>query len=171
MDGMDTNDFYQEVNEEIAERLVEEAMSEINRLSDSIDDGDQVINLVNEAMSKLLKTHRPMDMSDESELLPIMRAAHALGEPHVSEVYSPPRVASLAHRFGMRAGLSLDLTVLDEADGEPWSRQAREATQSQDIVAGSQTQTTHRQPNVQSVLSIARAQQRSHGRVEVEDDD
>ena len=58
-------------------------------------------------------------MSNESELLPVVRAAHALRDPHAIGVYSPPRVASLAHKFGTRAGSSLDLTVLDEADGEP----------------------------------------------------
>ena len=49
-----------------------------------------------------------------------MRDAIAMGNPHLAEVYSPPRVTSLAHQFGLRAGFALDLTVLDEDDGLPW---------------------------------------------------
>ena len=37
----------------------------------------------------------------------------------VSEVYSPPRVVALAHKFGLRPGFSLDITVDDET-GKPW---------------------------------------------------
>ena len=46
-------------------------MTEISKPSGSIHEGDHVIHGVNEAMSKLLKTHRAMDMSIESELLPV----------------------------------------------------------------------------------------------------
>ena len=60
-------------------------MAKIDKLSDSIDDGNQVIKLLNEAMSKLLKT----------------QAAHALGDPHVREMYSPPRMTSPAYKVGM----------------------------------------------------------------------
>ena len=37
------------------------------------------------------------------------------------EICPPPRVASLAHRYNLRAGFALDLTVIDEDDGEPWN--------------------------------------------------
>ena len=54
-------------------------------LSDSIDEGDQVINPMDEAKPKLLKERRSMDMPSEQELLPVMRAAHALVDPHVGK--------------------------------------------------------------------------------------
>ena len=58
-------------------------------------------------------------LSDDSQLLALMRAANQIGHPHVSEVYSPPRVTSLAHRFGLRPGMALNLTTIDE-NGVPW---------------------------------------------------
>ena len=39
---------------------------------------------------------------------------------HVSEMWSPPRVTKLAHRFGLSAGFAYDLTVNDE-NGNPWN--------------------------------------------------
>ncbi len=38
----------------------------------------------------------------------------------VAEVYSPPRVADVASKMGMKGGWPLDLTGLDPADGQPW---------------------------------------------------
>ena len=38
----------------------------------------------------------------------------------MAEVYSPPRVAKMAKRLGMKAGWSLDLTGIDESDNEQW---------------------------------------------------
>ena len=48
-----------------------------------------------------------------------MRDATSMGDPHVSEIYSPPMTCALASRYGMRAGFSLDLTVLND-EGIPW---------------------------------------------------
>ena len=42
------------------------------------------------------------------------------GAADVAEIYSPPRVAKMAKRLGMKAGWSLDLTSRDELDNEPW---------------------------------------------------
>ena len=53
-------------------------------------------------------------------LINIMRDANAMGAPHVTEVFSPPRVASLAKRFELRPGCALDLTTTDDEDGQPW---------------------------------------------------
>ena len=53
------------------------------------------------------------------DVLGVLRDAATMGSPHVSEIYSPPRVCSLASRFGMRPGFSLDLTVCDN-EGNPW---------------------------------------------------
>ena len=40
-------------------------------------------------------------------------------EMDVAEVYSPPRIADMAKKMGLRAGWSLDLTTCDES-GKPW---------------------------------------------------
>ena len=50
----------------------------------------------------------------------VLRLASSMGRPDVAEVYSPPRVAALAERFGLVPGFSLDLSVLDPNDGLPW---------------------------------------------------
>ena len=42
------------------------------------------------------------------------------GVADVAEIYSPPRVAKMAKRLGMKAGWSLDLTSIDGLDNEPW---------------------------------------------------
>ena len=38
---------------------------------------------------------------------------------HVAEVYSPPRVTAMAHKYWMNPGFALDLTVEDE-EGNAW---------------------------------------------------
>ena len=119
-DEFDTSDFYMEVNDQVASDIVDNTMSEISQLTDTIDDGTQLINLVNEAMKKMMQTYRPTDDEPDHDIIGVMRAAHQLGDPHVSEIYSPTRVTSLASKYGMRPGFALDLTVLD-TDGEPWN--------------------------------------------------
>ena len=39
---------------------------------------------------------------------------------HVSEICSPPRVFSFAHKLGLTAGFALDLLESDPFDGKPW---------------------------------------------------
>ena len=39
---------------------------------------------------------------------------------HVSEVYSPPRVTSMAKKMRLVPGMTFDLTVDDPDDGQPW---------------------------------------------------
>ena len=39
---------------------------------------------------------------------------------HVTEVYSPPRVTSMAQKLGLIPGMALDLTTTDDDDGKPW---------------------------------------------------
>ena len=41
-------------------------------------------------------------------------------DSHVSEMYSPPRVTSMASKMGLIPGMALDLTTVDEDDGKPW---------------------------------------------------
>ena len=38
----------------------------------------------------------------------------------VAEVYSPPRMARAAKRHGLKGGWSLDITVNDPLDNQPW---------------------------------------------------
>lgn len=42
-----------------------------------------------------------------------------MNQVQVAEAYSPPRVAVMANKIGLRGGWSLDLTTHDE-DGTPW---------------------------------------------------
>ncbi len=42
------------------------------------------------------------------------------GGVDISEVYSPRRVVAMAEAMGLRGGLSMDLTTLDE-EGKPWN--------------------------------------------------
>ena len=39
---------------------------------------------------------------------------------HVSEIYSKPRVTSMAEKMGLVSGMALDLTTVDPDDGKPW---------------------------------------------------
>ena len=43
----------------------------------------------------------------------------AILNTHISEVYSPPRLAKIAHEYGLLAGTSFDITMNDET-GMPW---------------------------------------------------
>ena len=115
--GDDTTEFYREVNEELAERVEEEAMQDINMAQNSED----VINILHKAMSKIMKVHTPKPIDSDKELLQLMRTARLLGEPHVSEIYSPPRVTAIADQFGMRPGFALGLNVNDPFDNKPWN--------------------------------------------------
>ena len=45
---------------------------------------------------------------------------------HVSEVYSPPRVAKLAHKLNLSPGFSIDLREIDPYDGKPWDLSLKE---------------------------------------------
>ena len=38
----------------------------------------------------------------------------------VAEVYSPPRITQIAEKIGLNPWWSLDLTVDDPEDGQPW---------------------------------------------------
>ena len=62
----------------------------------------------------------PKPFTDKVRLVELMRLAHAMGQPDVAEVYSPPRVANLAHHSNLMPGFALDISVLDPDDGLPW---------------------------------------------------
>ena len=109
-----------EVNEDLATKITDNAMVEIDKLGNSDADNDQLMNIINEAMSNVLKAYRPPQDMCPGELLSVLRDASSMGDPHVSEIYSPPRICALASKYGMRAGFSLDLTVLNDEE-IPWN--------------------------------------------------
>ena len=57
---LDTNDVYMEVNAELADNMIEEAMDEISKLGDPVKEETQVISIVNGPVKQLLSGHRPM---------------------------------------------------------------------------------------------------------------
>ena len=114
----ETEDFYMEVNDDLGESISAEMMEEIDKLDEGPELSYQIGQLINESMRKVLMTHRPAKMDASHWSLNALRSASAMGHPHISEVYSPPRVCTVAERFGLQPGFSLDLTVLD-SDGSP----------------------------------------------------
>ena len=64
-----------------------------------------------------------MGLISETEMMDIMmlysNEGNVHGGGHVSEVYSPPRVAPLAAKYGLEQGYSLDLTTFGD-DGQPY---------------------------------------------------
>ena len=75
--------------------------------------------MLHSAMGLAIRSCQNTGFTKRDDSLAAMRDAIAMGNPHISEVYSPPRVTSLAHQPGLRAGFALDLSVLDEDDGLP----------------------------------------------------
>ena len=65
------------------------------------------------------KTAKRWD-SDACKALEALKAYGSDVSHHVTEVYSPPRVASMASKLGMIPGMSFDLTRVDPDDGKPW---------------------------------------------------
>ena len=63
----------------------------------------------------------PPKLSDQNQPIGIMRDANKLGSPHATDVYSAPRVASMAKRVGLRVGCALDLTTFDVDGNTPWN--------------------------------------------------
>ena len=153
-DEFDTSDFYMKLKDQVASGIVDNTMTEISHFTDTIDDGTQLINLVNEAMMKLMHTYRPTDDEPDHDIIGVMRAAHQLGDPHVSEIYSPTRVTSSASKYGMRPGFALDLTVLD-TDGEPWNFDDPEKRRrAMDLLTQTKPK-LHREPDVSRFLCLA----------------
>ena len=53
------------------------------------------------------------------------RTMRAIGKNHISEIYSPPRIAEAASALGLKGGWSLDLTTADD-DGKLWNFSCKE---------------------------------------------
>ena len=92
-----------EVNEVMAAKMTDDAMVETDKLGNSDADNDQLMNIINEAMTNVLKACRLAQDMCPGELLSVLCNASSMGEPHVSEINSPPRVCALASKYGMRA--------------------------------------------------------------------
>ena len=72
---------------------------------------------------------RDIDIASIARTAYVKIASEMLGNigHHVSEVYSPPRVTSFAHKLGLIPGFALDLLENDPFDGEPWDFRIRKA--------------------------------------------
>ena len=60
-----------------------------------------------------------IDQGDISVISSIAQELIHFGN-HIAEVFSPPRVTTMASKVGLRPGFSLDLTCPDPHDGKPW---------------------------------------------------
>ena len=54
-----------------------------------------------------------------------LKASHKKTDNDVSEIYSPPRITTVAESTGLRPGWALDLTV-NKPDGKPWDLSIKE---------------------------------------------
>lgn len=125
----DTTDFFMEVNEQTQDSI-EHALDDedITIHDDDMNDSLQCIEKAERIIAGLNMTKLMIGICtcgketerDDKYLLQVLRLASSMGRPDVAEVYSPPRVAALAERFGLMPGFSLDLSVLDPDDGLPW---------------------------------------------------
>ena len=104
IDPMDTADFFREVDKD----------------EESVDEGDMV-DIIDDAIALLESTIKPPVIESGNVLLEVLRNANALGHADVAEIYSPPRVTTLAEKYGLLPGLALDLSVTDPDDGLPWN--------------------------------------------------
>ena len=103
------------------DRITENLLKDIETIDENDDNPSDLLTMViNKHAMYLFQSMPPARVNDDDLLLSLMRDANKIGAPHVSEVYSPPRVTSLAKRFGVRPGCALDLTVIDDHDGLPW---------------------------------------------------
>ena len=108
----DTTDFYKEVDE-----------AQDNWAADNCADDDELMNSIEQidnVMSIIESVVKPEAFEDSKMLIEVLRLANSMGQPNVAEVYSPPRVTSLAERFGLLPGFALDLTTTDPEDSMPW---------------------------------------------------
>ena len=87
---------------------------------DTAETVEGVISVSLKAMHKAMGAYQARGFTNHSDLINIVRDANLLGSPHVSELYSPPRIISFAQLVGLRPGMAFDLTMLDEDDGLRW---------------------------------------------------
>ena len=99
--------------------LADDAMNALDMINENHPNAREKLRDILDDINVHYDAYKVPLLKCDAQLLALMRAANCLGNPHVIEVYSPPRVTSLAHRFGLRPGMALDLTTVDE-NGLPW---------------------------------------------------
>ena len=106
---------------------------------------------VQTAIMEIERRQRQMRRSAKEEQINNMIKSILLKQMVVAEVYSPLRIADMAHKFCLRAGWSLDLTTCDE-NGEPlgFKRPPDEKRCSKEINTR-QIQVIHRESHVPSL--------------------
>ena len=73
--------------------------------------------LVKDIIEKLEKASQSKPPKVRSVRREILRHVPGI---EVAEMYSPPRITEMARKLGMDGGWALDLTEVDEEDGQPW---------------------------------------------------
>ena len=97
---------------------------------------DDFHKMINEELGD--KFYQAVDEIDGTQDDVIMKLVDAFNV-HIAEVYSPPRVAKLAHEYGLVPGTSFDITTNDET-GLPWNfdsrttREVQEKTQTREAI-------------------------------------
>ena len=109
---------YQELNQDINDQIITDMK---NRMKEATGEVDMPSSMLEDAMTKIVHSDRVTSNVTMKEFIQLVRDAKVMGAPHVSEIYSPPRVTSLAHKFNLRPGFPLDLTIIDEDDGKAWA--------------------------------------------------
>ena len=105
-DPIDTTEFYREVDEAF------ESMAE--EIRDTETEDTEMINQVSETREEMEDTAHELRKA-------IAYMSNGCSFPDIAEIYSPPRVTALAHRFKLNPGFALDLTVSDPEDGLDWN--------------------------------------------------
>ena len=100
-------------------QLLEDIAYDVNQHILYLDENDpdlqlNIMKILSEANDLFYERVNVIKPCDDAELLVLMRAAHKIGYPHVTEAYSPPRATALAQTCGLRAGRAMDLTTVDE---------------------------------------------------------
>ena len=105
-----------EQNDDMLDEITQERMHKIDNTENKAD----LILALHEARKTYVVAYRPPGARHHHDLLDVVHEAQILGDPRDAKIYSPPNVTSIAHRYNMRAGSALDLTIVVEDDGEPW---------------------------------------------------
>ena len=106
-----------EQNDDMLQHISKDLMAKRNDANHGCD----VVLALHGAINHIVFSYEPTRTKGHDELIETMHDANLLGRPQVAEIYSPPRVTSLAHRYNLPPGFALDLTIIDEDDGEPWN--------------------------------------------------
>ena len=104
-DSVVEDEFFKQVDDAMSIWASEQMVQD---MADSPSGGDDAmsdnminsINLIEMACNVISVPLRPAKVHENDVYLQVLRSASAMGFPHVAEIYSPPRVTSLADQFG-----------------------------------------------------------------------